>query len=163
MATVVAKLFHIAPANAAFFGEKDYQQLMVIRQMAADLNFAMEVVGCPTLRESDGLAMSSRNAYLSPAERAQAASISRALFQARDAVTAGNKDAKAMVQSARRVIVEAGIRSIDYVEVVDAVSLEPLETIDSPARLCIAVRVGSTRLIDNIALGDGNYPQINTD
>ncbi len=163
VATVVAKLFHIAPADAAFFGEKDYQQLIVIRQMAADLNFAIEIVGCPTLREADGLAMSSRNAYLSPAERTQAVSISRALFQTRDAVTAGNKDAKAIIQSARSAIVGAGITSINYVEVVDAKTLEIIEVIDRPARLCVAVRVGLTRLIDNIAFGDGNYPQINTD
>ena len=152
VATVVAKLFHIALADAAFFGEKDYQQLMVIRQMVADLNSPIEVVGCPTLREPDGLAMSSRNAYLSPAERTQAVSISRALFQARDAVATGNTDAKAIIQSARSTIVAAGITSIDYVEVVDANTLELLTKLDRPARLCIAVRIGKTRLIDNMEL-----------
>jgi pantoate--beta-alanine ligase len=152
VATVVAKLFHIAPADAAFFGEKDYQQLMVIRQMAADLNFPMEIVGCPTLREPDGLAMSSRNAYLSPSERAQATAISRALFAARDAVTKGNRDGEDIAEAARRVISEAGIRAIDYVEVVDAQTLARMETIDRRARICVAASVGSTRLIDNVAL-----------
>jgi pantoate--beta-alanine ligase len=156
VATVVAKLFHIAPADAAFFGEKDYQQLSVIRQMARDLNLAIEIVSCPTLREQDGLAMSSRNVYLSPTERAQAVAISRALFQSRDAAAAGNTDANTIAQSARRAIVAAGIRSIDYVEVVDVVTLEPLITLDRIARLCIAVRVGRTRLIDNVALEEGN-------
>ena len=122
--------------------------------MAADLNFAIEVVGCPTLRASDGLAMSSRNAHLSAAERAQAASISRALFQARDAVAVGNTDAKKIVKRARNALVGAGIHLIDYVEVVDAQTLSPLEKIDRPARLCVAARVGSTRLIDNVALED---------
>ncbi len=153
VATVVAKLFHIAPADAAFFGEKDYQQLMVIRQMVADLNLSIEIVGCPTLREPDGLAMSSRNAYLSTAERAQAVSISQALFAARYAVAAGNNDAKAIAQSARQRLVEGGITSIDYVEIVKAVSLEPIAVVDGLARMCIAVRIGKTRLIDNIDLG----------
>lgn len=152
VATVVAKLFHIAPADAAFFGEKDYQQLMVIRQMVADLNFPIEIVSCPTLREPDGLAMSSRNAYLSPPERAQAVSISQALFAARDAVAAGNNDANAIAQSARQALVEAGIRSIDYVEVVDAATLEAIAIIDRPARMCVAARIGKTRLIDNLTL-----------
>lgn len=152
VATVVAKLFHIAPADLAFFGEKDYQQLMVIRQMAADLNFPIEIVGCPTLREPDGLAMSSRNAYLSPPERAQAVSISRALFEARNAVAAGNNDAKAIAHSTRQALVEAGIRSIDYVEVVDSKTLDPARVIDHSARLCVAARIGKTRLIDNLAL-----------
>jgi pantoate--beta-alanine ligase len=155
VATVVAKLFHIAPADFAFFGEKDYQQLMVVRRMVRDMNLAIEVVGCPTLRASDGLALSSRNAYLSADERAQASSISRALFQARDEVAAGNRDAKAIAQLARSTMEEAGISSIDYVEVVDADALKPLEKIDRPARLCAAVRIGSTRLIDNVALGPG--------
>jgi pantoate--beta-alanine ligase len=142
VATVVAKLFHIAPADAAFFGEKDYQQLMVIRQMATDLNFAMEIVGCPTLREPDGLAMSSRNAYLSPTERAQAVSISRALFQARDAVAAGNTDAKSIMEGARNTLVGAGIHLIDYVDAVDANTLAPLVKLDRPARCALPLESG---------------------
>lgn len=153
VATVVAKLFQIAPADAAFFGEKDYQQLMVIRRMAADLNIPIEIIACPTLRASDGLAMSSRNAYLSLAEREQAVAFSWALFQARDAVAAGNTDAKAIQERARRTMVEAGITSIDYVDVVDSLTLEPLTKLDRPARLCVAARVGRTRLIDNVHLG----------
>ena len=152
VATVVSKLLHIAPADAAFFGEKDYQQLTIIRRMAADLNFPIEIVGCPTLRESDGLAMSSRNVYLSPPERAQAVAISRALFAARDAFAAGNRDTAALATRARCDMEEAGIRSIDYVDIVDAETLELLQTISRPARICAAVRIGATRLIDNISL-----------
>lgn len=153
VATVVAKLFHIAPADMAFFGEKDYQQLMVIRRMVRDLNFPIEIVGCPTVREPDGLAMSSRNAYLSPAERTQALAISRALFDARKTVSAGNKDAKCIISTAQNFLIQNGITSIDYVEVVDAQSIEPLDLVNRPARMCIAVRIGRTRLIDNIAVG----------
>lgn len=152
VATVVAKLFHIAPAHAAFFGEKDYQQLMVIRRMVADLDFDIEVVGCPTLREPDGLAMSSRNIYLSSDQRQQALSISRALFDAQTAVQQGQRSALELSTSARQTLTEAGIKSIDYVDIVDTETLEPLVEIDRVARLCIAARVGKTRLIDNVAL-----------
>jgi pantoate--beta-alanine ligase len=153
VATVVAKLFQIAPADAAFFGEKDYQQLILIRRMAADLNIPVEIVGCPTLREADGLAMSSRNVYLSPAERKQAVAISRALFSARDACAAGNRDGVALASRARAELQSAGIGAIDYVEVVDAGTLEPLTTVDRPARMCVAARLGTTRLIDNVEFG----------
>lgn len=152
VATVVAKLLHAAPADAAYFGEKDYQQLMVIRQMVRDLNFPIEIVACPTVREPDGLAMSSRNAYLSPADRSTALSISRTLFTARDAAAAGKKNGPELVEAARRSLCDAGISSIDYVEIVDAVNLKQLSNIDRPARMCIALRVGKTRLIDNVAL-----------
>lgn len=163
VATVVAKLFQIAPTDFAFFGQKDYQQLMVIRQMVRDLNIPIDVVGCPTIREPDGLAMSSRNAYLSSADRAKALAISRALFTARDAADAGKNNVSALVEDVRRELHGAGIASIDYVEIVDAVNLKPLSTIDRPARMCIAARVGKTRLIDNIALRDGNDSQIDAD
>jgi len=152
VATVVTKLFNILPADAAFFGEKDYQQLQVIRRMARDLNLPIEIVGCPTLREADGLAMSSRNVYLTPAQRTQAVSLSRALFAAAAEVRAGQRDAGAITHHARASILAAGPATMEYVDVVDAESLVVLTTVDRLARMCLAVRIGSCRLIDNVAL-----------
>jgi pantoate--beta-alanine ligase len=153
VATVVAKLFLAAPADQAFFGEKDYQQLQVIRRMAVDLNFPIEIVGCPTVRDVDGLALSSRNVYLSPEQRKQATSLIRALFSAQEAVAKGQTDASALRELARKVIDGAGPAEIEYIEVVDADNLRPLKQVDQPARICLAVRIGQTRLIDNVALG----------
>jgi len=152
VATVVAKLFHILPADVAFFGEKDFQQLQVVRRMVADLNFPMEIVGCPTLREPDGLAMSSRNVYLNPQERSQAASISRALFSAVNQVKQGERRAAAVTDDIRQTILSAGPASIEYVSAVDAESLALLEQFDRAARICVAVRIGRCRLIDNVAV-----------
>lgn len=152
VATVVCKLFQIVPADAAFFGEKDYQQLRVIQRMARDLNLPIEVIACPTVREPDGLAMSSRNRYLNPAERQQALSLSRALFDARDRALRGERDARSLEARIRGTLLAAGSCSIDYVSVVDADSLAPLSTMDRPARICLAVRIGGTRLIDNVAV-----------
>ena len=152
VATVVAKLFQILPADAAFFGEKDYQQLTVIRQMVRDLNIPVEIVGCPTLREPDGLAMSSRNAYLSPAQRRQAGSLSRALFAAVDRVRRGERNVAALVGGIREEILSAGPARIEYVDVVDADTLALLSIVDRPARICLAVRLGSCRLIDNVGV-----------
>lgn len=152
VATVVAKLFHILPADAAFFGEKDFQQLQVVRRMVADLNFPMEIVGCPTLREPDGLAMSSRNVYLSSQERKQAASISRALFSAVNQVKQGERRAAAVTDHIRQEISAAGPATIEYVSAVDAESLALLEQFDRAARICVAVRIGRCRLIDNVAV-----------
>ena len=150
--TVVAKLFGILPADAAFFGEKDYQQLVVIRQMARDLNVPMEIVGCPTIREADGLAMSSRNAYLSPHERKQATSLSQALFAAADQIAAGERRVHAVVERIRKTILDAGPANIEYVDIVDANTLEILEIIDRRARICLAVKIGPCRLIDNVGV-----------
>jgi len=152
VATIVAKLFQILPADAAFFGEKDYQQLAVIRQMVRDLNIPVEIVGCPTLREPDGLAMSSRNAYLTPAERRQAGSLSRALFAAVDRVRRGERNVAALVGGIREEILSAGPARIEYVDVVDADTLALLSIVDRPARICLAVRLGSCRLIDNLGV-----------
>jgi len=152
VATVVAKLFQILPADAAFFGEKDYQQLMVIRQMVRDLNIPVEIVGCPTLREPDGLAMSSRNAYLGANERRQAACLSRALFAAVDRVRRGERTVPAILGEICRTILAAGPATIDYIDLVDAETLERLVTVDRPARICLAVRIGSCRLIDNVGV-----------
>jgi pantoate--beta-alanine ligase len=153
VATVVAKLFHILPADLAFFGEKDYQQLVMVRRMVHDLDLPIEIVGCPTVREPDGLAMSSRNAYLSDRERRQATSLSRALMGAAERVTAGLCDAAETTRAIRKEILAAGPADIEYVEVVDADTLERLSIIDRPARICLAVRIGSCRLIDNVGVG----------
>jgi pantoate--beta-alanine ligase len=155
VATVVAKLFNILPVDLAFFGEKDYQQMVMIRRMARDLDMPVEIVPCPTVREPDGLAMSSRNAYLSKGDRKQAVSLSRALFAARDRVTAGERDAKSLTERIREEIRAAGPAEIQYVEIVDPETLEPLSTIDRSARICLAVRIGTCRLIDNVAVGEG--------
>jgi len=150
--TVVAKLFGILPADAAFFGEKDYQQLLIVRRMACDLDFPIEVIGCPIVREPDGLAMSSRNTYLSREQRRQALSLSRGLFSASKRIERGTTSVVEIVNEIREIIETAGPCSIDYVEVVDAETLEPLERIDRRARICVAVRIGSCRLIDNVGV-----------
>ncbi len=155
VATVVTKLFNILPADLAFFGEKDYQQMVMIGRMVRDLDMPIEIVPCPTVREPDGLAMSSRNAYLSKGERKQAVSLSRALFAAKDRVTAGERNAKVVAERIHDEIHAAGPAEIQYVEVVDSGTLEPLSTIDRCARICLAVRIGTCRLIDNISVGEG--------
>jgi pantoate--beta-alanine ligase len=150
VATVVAKLFQLCQPNVAIFGEKDYQQLTVIRRMVADLDLGVEVVGMPIVREPDGLAMSSRNAYLSPEDRVRALSLSRALAAAEARFRAGERDAARLVETARATIVD-GVR-IDYVELVDADMLQPLAAVTRPAVLALAAFVGATRLIDNRVL-----------
>ena len=150
--TIVAKLLNILPADAAFFGEKDYQQLLVIRRMVRDLNLPVEIVACPIVREKDGLACSSRNRYLSPSERSQAAVLSRALFSARDRIAAGHKRVKELVTRIRAEILTAGPAKIDYVEIVDAETLDSLTEVDRPARIVLAARIGPCRLIDNVAV-----------
>lgn len=150
--TIVAKLFNVLPADVAFFGEKDYQQLLVIRKMVANLNFPIEIVGCPIVRESDGLAMSSRNRYLSPLERQQALSLSRALLEAKRSVEDGVSDCGDIVRGMEATMAESGGVTVDYIEIVDAETLVRLRRVDRAARICLAVRVGSCRLIDNIAV-----------
>lgn len=152
VATVVAKLFSILPAELAFFGEKDFQQFAVIRRMAADLNLSTEVIACPTVREADGLAMSSRNVRLTSDHRRQATSLSRALFSARGIIDNGERDASRIISGIERTILAAGPAEIDYVEIVDAATVQPLSILDRPARICLAVRIGACRLIDNIAV-----------
>lgn len=151
--TVVAKLFHIIPADVAFFGEKDYQQLKVVQRMVAELNFPIRIVPCPTVREDDGLAVSSRNAYLAPAERRQAVSLSRAMRHAIASFAEGARDVQQLVERITAEIREAGPVTIDYVSIVDAETLAPLDVVDRPARICVAARIGACRLIDNMAVG----------
>lgn len=152
VATVVTKLFHIVKPHVAVFGEKDFQQMMVIRRMVSDLNMDIEIVAGPTVREPDGLAMSSRNAYLKPNQRESALSLFRALTQAAQRVKAGMRDGAAVVDEARAFISRHPETEIDYVAVVDPETLEDMATIDRPARMALAVKVGGTRLIDNMAL-----------
>lgn len=153
VATVVAKLLALFRPDVALFGEKDYQQLQVIRRLNADLELGVDVVGMPTVREADGLAMSSRNAYLSPDERQRALSLSRGLFAARDAATGGERRGAALVGLVRSQLAQAEVRE-DYVELRQADSLAPLEVLTPgvPARLLVAGFLGKTRLIDNVAI-----------
>lgn len=150
--TVVTKLFNAVKPHVAVFGEKDFQQLAVIRRMAADLDTGIEVVGAPIVREPDGLAMSSRNAYLSAAERAAALCLSRALATACAAVAGGARDASAILGAARAVLDAQPLARVDYAELVDADSLEPVESLAGSVLLALAVFIGRTRLIDNAVL-----------
>ena len=147
VATVVCKLFNVVRPDVAVFGEKDYQQLAIVRRMTTDLDMGIEIVGIPTVREADGLAMSSRNAYLSPAERARALSLSRALFAARDAAAGGVRDGARLVAQARAAL---DVDRVDYVELVDADTLQQVTDLQRPAVLAVAAFVGRTRLIDNV-------------
>jgi len=151
VATVVAKLFTVLEPDVALFGEKDFQQLAVIRQMVRDLWMPVEVVGMPIVREPDGLAMSSRNRYLSQDERDRALGLSRALRSASALRSGGETRGRRLVEVALEEMERAGAR-VDYVAVVDPGSLEPLSVVDRPARMLIAAFVGKTRLIDNAAL-----------
>lgn len=150
VATVVAKLFAIAGPCRAYFGEKDWQQLAVVRRMAADLSFPVEVVGCPTVREADGLAMSSRNVYLDEAHRAAAPALHRALRAGVAAVDAGERDPAAVRAAMHAVLDPVPEADVDYLEVVDAATLQPVEPLTGELRLLGAARFGPARLIDNV-------------
>lgn len=149
VALVVTKLFLQALPDVALFGEKDYQQLMVIRRFARDLDIPVRVEGLPTVREADGLAMSSRNAYLSADERARAPELNRALVAAAEALSAG-AESGAVLDGVRARLQTAGFGTIDYVELRDADTLEPVSRVERPARLLAAAWMGKARLIDNV-------------
>ena len=153
VATVVAKLFHLTQPHVAVFGEKDYQQLAIIRRMTRDLDFDIEIASVPIVREPDGLALSSRNAYLSADQRRAALSLSAGLAAAERAYAAGERDAAALVAAARAPIAAAPDTRIDYVELRDAAELTTLTQVERPAVLALAAFVGATRLIDNRVLG----------
>jgi pantoate--beta-alanine ligase len=153
VATVVAILFSLVGAQRAYFGQKDAQQVMVIRRMALDLAIGTEVVACPTVREPDGLALSSRNVHLSPEERTAAAVLHRALVAARERWTAGERSGEALRSAMRATLDAEPLAQTDYVSVADALTLEELDRVDRPAVLSLAVRFGTTRLIDNELLG----------
>jgi pantoate--beta-alanine ligase len=152
VATVVAKLFNIIRPDVAIFGEKDFQQLVVIRRMVSDLCLDVSVVGLPTVREEDGLAMSSRNAYLSPAQRQQATAIYRGLRKAKRLLDSGERDAAELAAIAIDLLREEQDLVIDYVAVCDPNTLERIPEVEKEAVLLVAVRIGDTRLIDNIRL-----------
>ncbi len=152
VATVVLKLFNIVTPDRAYFGEKDYQQLRVIQQMVRDLNLPIEIVPCPIVREADGLAMSSRNVYLSPGERQAATVLYRSLLWAREQVQAGEQDALRIQRGVYAMLAAEPLARIDYVELVDAETLEPVSRIERPTLLALAVYFGSARLIDNTVL-----------
>jgi pantoate--beta-alanine ligase len=152
VATVVAKLFHLVLPDVAVFGEKDAQQLRVVRRMVRDLDFPVRIVAGPTVREPDGLAMSSRNAYLPPPERADARCLARALAAVRRRFSAGERSAARLRSAAEAEIRPVASARIDYVEVVDDATLEPVRRVARPALVALAVFVGRTRLIDNAVL-----------
>jgi pantoate--beta-alanine ligase len=152
VATIVAKLFNIVQPDVAFFGQKDAQQLAVIRRMVRDLDIPVEVVGCPTVREPDGLALSSRNAYLSHEERARAACLHEALQEARRRIQRGERDVHSLITAMRQVLLTAAPERIDYIELVDPQTLQPLERIEGPVLAALAVYIGRTRLIDNLTI-----------
>jgi len=154
VATVVAKLFLAAKPHVAVFGEKDYQQLAVIRAMNRDLDFGIRIVGAPIVREEDGLAMSSRNAYLSGDDRVAARCLSRGLFRAKDLFAAGERDAAALVAEARMAIEREPLAKLEYAEGRDTVSLTPLSGRVGAITILVAAKVGPARLIDNITLGN---------
>ncbi|MFA7061774.1 MAG: pantoate--beta-alanine ligase [Pedobacter sp.] len=154
VATVVAKLFNIVMPDVALFGCKDYQQLAVIRRMTADLNIPVQVVGMPIIRETDGLAMSSRNAYLSPVERQSAQCLSRAIYKVRDLYAIGMKDVTTLRCAALDLICSEAAATLDYLDFRDGTTLETVEQADDGTLMALAVKIGATRLIDNTLLGE---------
>jgi len=153
VATVVAKLFNIVQPDRAYFGQKDAQQLVVIKKMVAELNMNLEVVGVPTVREPDGLAMSSRNIYLNPEERKAALVLYQALTLAQKLWSQGEKDAQAIRQKMTGLIQKQPLANIDYISIADAETLDELDTVRPPAIVSLAVKIGRTRLIDNVVVG----------
>ena len=152
VATVVAKLFAVVGACRAYFGEKDFQQLAVVRRMAADLSFPVEVVGCPIVREADGLALSSRNVYLTLAQREAATVLHRSLLAGAEAVAEGVRSGDAVAAVMGSIIRAEPLAELDYAEVVDPVSLEPKVHLDGEVRLLVAAKLGTPRLLDNIGV-----------
>jgi pantoate--beta-alanine ligase len=148
--TVVAKLFNLLAPHAAVFGEKDFQQLAIIRRMVRDLNFPIEIIGAPTVREPDGLACSSRNQYLNEEERAQASVLQRALQEARRLFGAGERSPEAIRSAARQIIGSASLARLDYLEVVNAETLETVTETGPDSLIAVAAFFGQTRLIDNL-------------
>lgn len=156
VATVVVKLFNIASADVAFFGEKDYQQLQVIRRLVRDLHIPIQIVGCPTVREPDGLAMSSRNVFLSAEDRVRAVGLSGALFEAKRRIEVEReRDGDALRHLLYERLRQAGILRVDYADVVDPDTLLSVRNVRSEVRILAAIRLGDTRLIDNVAARPG--------
>jgi pantoate--beta-alanine ligase len=150
---VVAKLFHIVEPDAAFFGQKDAAQLAIIRRMVRDLNFPVQIIACPIVREPDGLAMSSRNAYLDPRQRKQAPVLRRALLRVNGVWESGEREASRLLAAGLPEFVNEDSVRLDYFQIVDADTLDPVEKAGEGALVAVAAFVGSTRLIDNLVLG----------
>jgi len=155
VATVVSKLFNISEADVAYFGQKDAQQVAVIRRMVADLNMNVKIVAVPIVREADGLAMSSRNQFLNPDERQAALVLSRSLIRAGELLNSGERDSKVILAAMRELIGRESLAMVDYISIVDTQTLEPLQQISGAALVAMAVKFGKTRLIDNL-LWEGN-------
>lgn len=152
VATVVTKLFNIVAPDKAFFGQKDAQQLMVIRQMVKDLNMRIEVIPVPIVREPDGVAMSSRNKYLSPQERQSAKCLYRALLHAKELICEGERDSARIADAVRGIIESEPLAQVDYIEISDADTLEEISKVEGNVLIALAVKFGSARLIDNIVV-----------
>jgi len=150
--TVVTKLFHLLDPDAAVFGEKDFQQLAIIRRMVRDLNFPVEIIGAPTVREADGLACSSRNQYLNATERDQAPVLQRGLQEARRLFAQGERSVETLLAAARSIISTAPLARIDYLEIVNSENLQPVAEATPDSRIAVAAFFGQTRLIDNLSL-----------
>ncbi|KNY25450.1 pantoate--beta-alanine ligase [Pseudobacteroides cellulosolvens] len=148
--TVVTKLFNIVEPDKAYFGQKDAQQVIVLKKMVRDLNMNLEIVTCPIVRESDGLAMSSRNTYLTPEQRIGALVLSKSLFEAEQLIKDGERDAAKLIGHISERISEVSFAEIDYIEITDIINLEKVDTINGKVLIALAVRFGKTRLIDNV-------------
>ncbi len=153
VATVVARLFNIVQPDRAYFGQKDAQQLLVIKKMVAELNMSLEVVAVPTVREPDGLAMSSRNTYLNPEERKAAVVLYQALTLAQKLWSQGEKDAQVIRRQMKELIQKQPLAHIEYISIADAETLDELDRVSPPALVSLAVKIGRTRLIDNVVVG----------
>ena len=153
--TVCAKLFNIVSPNVAFFGQKDAQQAIIIKRMVSDLNMPLQIAVCPTVREPDGLALSSRNQYLSAQERKDAALLSAALSECEKLVAAGRRNCKALIESMHKIISRSSKAQIEYISIVDPETLADLNVIEGAALVALAAKIGSTRLIDNILVSQG--------
>ena len=151
--TVVSKLFHIVMPDRAYFGQKDAQQLAIVRRMVRDLQFDITIVGCPIVREADGLAKSSRNTYLSPEERKAAVVLSQAVAAGRELMERGERDAGVVLDAMRRKLASEPLARVDYVDMVDAETMAPVQRADKPVLCAMAVYIGTTRLIDNFSFG----------
>jgi pantoate--beta-alanine ligase len=157
--TVVAKLFHIVEPDVAFFGQKDAAQAAIIRQMVRDLNFDIQIVAAPIVRESDGLAMSSRNAYLTPEQRKQATVLYRALMRVQTLADRGERRAGELIRAGEEVMREEPGAKLEYMEVVNPDTLEPVADVSRGALVAVAAQVGRTRLIDNVLLTGSGHAQ----
>ena len=147
--TIVLKLFNMIPATIAYFGQKDLQQCRVIQRMVEDLNVPIRIEICPTVREADGLAMSSRNRYLSNDDRLKALALWRAIQLTQELVNQGEQNVQTLEQAMQTCLIDSGVSNIDYARIVDSILLEPVQTLHQPSAIIIAVRMGTTRLIDN--------------